>query len=510
MSWAALVDAAVLGTGRAQVPAAGTRAPLAAVALDDTDDQTRLLNYAAVLSRARRAGFRPSDPGSRSAPAPAEEDGRQQVTPDAERRLAGLLAAGHYELTAEWLGFLAGKRPPDVLLPALLTAAAARPRLRASLLPALGPLAVWLAGFNDEWAWAREGGPLPADLELAFQTGSSEERRALLRRLRTADQAAGRNLVASTWDTDSYRDRAAFVAILATGLSLEDEPLAERALADRRAEVRRAGADLLAALPGSRYSRRAAARAAAAAWVERTGRRRRLRVTIPDTATDEMLADGLEGPAAAGTRGQARLLRQLVAAAPARMWADHTGLEPAALLELARRTDWAGALRDGWTIAAIRDCHPDWLLALLSRRPAGGADQGSSQATPRRAAGRYTDRDLRLLAALPRAAREDWLAATADAPLLWAALEQLPAPWSGYLSDHLRVALATLARADPGPATGPRAIIRLAALRLEPPVAPQVGEREVADGLKAAWSDMLDTLATRAAIRRELAEELKS
>src|SRR5215469_1904186 len=85
-----------------------------------------------------------------------------------------------------------------------------------------------------------------------------------------------------------------------------------------------------------------------------------------------------------------------------------------------------------------------------------------------------------------------WLAATADAPLLWAALEQLPAPWSGYLSGHVRVALATLARADPGPATGPRAIIRLAALRLEPPVAPQVGEREVADGLKAAWSDMLD------------------
>jgi len=509
LNWAGLVDAAVLGTGRAQVPAAaGTCAALATAGLEDTDDQTRLLHQAAALSRARRAGFRPPARSDRSAPAPAADDGRPPVSLNAERRLAGLLAAGQYELAAEWLGHLDGRRPPDVLLPDLLTAAASRPRLRARLLPALGPLAGWLAGFNDEWAWARAAGPLPAGPALIWETGGGEDRRALLGMLRAADPAAGRNLVASTWETDSYRDRAAFVAMLTTGLSLDDEPLAERALADRRAEVRRAGAELLAALPGSRYSRRAAARAAAAVRVERAGLRTRIAVTIMEVVTAEMLADGIEGPRSGGMRERGELLRQLVAAAPAGMWAGHTGLDPAGLLALAHRTDWPNALRDGWTVAAIRDRDPEWVIGLLGHASAGGADPGGQPpGTPRRAAGRPTDHDLRLLAALPLAARQEWLAANPDSPLFWAALDQLPAPWSVRLSDQVRASLASLAAVARGHALGARAAVRLAASRLEPPIAPQLSTAEVADGLATAWDDMLAALTIRAAIRRELAEE---
>jgi uncharacterized protein DUF5691 len=496
VSWAGLVDAAVLGAGRSRVPAApGTCAALAAAGLDDTDDPTRLLHQAAALSRARRAGFRPPDVSDRPAPAPAGDDGRPPVPLNAERRLAGLLAAGQYDLAAEWLGHLDGRRPPDVLVPELLTAAAGRPGLRAALLPVLGPLAGWLAGFNDEWAWARAAGPLPDDPAPLWQTGSGEERRALLGRLRTADPAAGRNLVASTWEADSYRDRAAFVAMLATGLSLDDEPLAARALADRRAEVRGAAADLLAALPGSRYSRRATARAAAAVRVQRAGSRPRLELTIPQVVTAEMLADGIERTQSGGIREQGELLRQLVAAAPAGMWPGHTGLDPAALLALAYRTDWPGALRDGWTVAAVRDRDLDWVTGLL-----GHPSQW-------RAVDRPADHGLRLLAALPTAARERWLAANPDSPLFWPGLAQLTEPWSRRLSDQVRASLATLAQQAPGHAPGPRAAVRLAALRLEPPVAPAVDAAEVTDGLATAWGDMLAALTIRAAMRRELAEE---
>jgi len=155
VSWAGLVDAAVLGTGRAP-RVAGTWAPLDETGLDDTDDQTRLLHYAAALSRARRAGFRPPLCSERPAPAPAAPDGGPPVSFAAQRRLGDLLAAGQYDLVAEWLAHLAGRRPPDVLLPDLLTAAAGHPRLRASLSPALGPLAGWLAGFNEECVGARD------------------------------------------------------------------------------------------------------------------------------------------------------------------------------------------------------------------------------------------------------------------------------------------------------------------------------------------------------------------
>jgi len=158
-------------------------AELVAAGLNQDDDQTRLLNYSAALSRARRAGFRPPEAGARPAPDPADEDGKAPASLAAERRLAELLRAGEHDLTAEWLRLLAARdparRPPDVLLPALLTAAASRPQLRSTLLPVLGPLAAWLARRNDEWAWARgAGGP---DVASVWETGGIDDRRALAR-----------------------------------------------------------------------------------------------------------------------------------------------------------------------------------------------------------------------------------------------------------------------------------------------------------------------------------------
>src|SRR5262249_51096469 len=162
---------------------------------------------------------------------------------------------------------------------------------------------------------------------------------------RESDPAAGRELVAATWGVDSYRDRAAFLAMLAVGLSKDDQPLAERALADSRAEVRRIAADLLARLPGSRYSQRAVARAMgeagviAAVSIERKGRRQRLVLTVPERATQEMLADGVDGSPPRSTGVGAWLLQQVVAAAPVAFWPVYTGLEPGQLLELGDRTD---------------------------------------------------------------------------------------------------------------------------------------------------------------------------
>jgi hypothetical protein len=501
MSWTGLVNAAVMGTGRAaQLPGAA----LESIVLEAGDDQTRLLHSAAVMSRARRAGYRPPEADQSTAPVPAEDDHRPEVCPAAERRLAELLGAGDYDLVAEWLRCLAAldqpRRPPDVLVPALLSAASGRSELRASLPPVLGPLAKWLAGFNDEWTWA-SGTSVVHDVASAsggWETGGIDDRRALLGTLRRTDPAAGRELVAATWDVDSYRDRAAFLAMLAVGLSPDDEPLAERALTDRRAEIRRAAADLLARLTGSRYSRRAAARAAAAVRIERQGLRQKLVLTIPDTVTPEMQEDGVDGSPPRGTGASAWLLRQLVAAAPVAFWTEHTGLEPGELLALADRSDWTKPLRAGWTAAAVRDGDRAWLVALLDQPP-----------PDRPGADRHVTADLRLFTALDADARDAWLRANSGSPLFGAALEVLPAPWSVPLSDLVRRRLSSVARADPGYSAAPRALFRLAALRLEPPAPPDLDPDAVHDRLSASWNDMINTLSVRADMRRELSEEFE-
>jgi len=87
------------------------------------------------------------------------------------------------------------------------------------------------------------------------------------------------------------------------------------------------------------------------------------------------------------------------------------------------------------------------------------------------------------------------------------ALEALPASWSVPLSDLVRRRLSSVARADPGYSAAPRALFRLAALRLEPPAPPDLDPAAVHDRLSASWNDMINTLSVRADMRRELSEE---
>jgi Family of unknown function (DUF5691) len=505
--WTELVDAAVLGARRAALPGL---APVLAGLADQTEDErdgTGLLRRAAVASRARRAGYVAAEAADRPAPAPAPADDRPAVSLAARQRLGELLAAGRSELVTEWVRLLgrSGRRPPEALLPALLTSASGNEQLRLALAGVLGPAGAWLATTtaNPAWAWV-----LPSEDALQLDTWTTADHRArreLLERARQADPASGRELVAATWSSDGARDRAAFIAGLATGLSAEDEPLLNRALSDRSFEVRRVAAELLARLPGSEVAIRAADRAAAAVHVDRANRQ--FTVTPPTELTPEMAADGLQPGAKGGSaspggqppgapRGhRGWMLTQVVAAPPVAWWTEHTGLQPAGLLALAERTDWADALRNGWVMAAIRDADPAWILALLDlSRTRVGPDS------------------TQLMNALLPADLATWLAGR-PGDSLFEAFELVPGPWPRELSDAVREYVVRRLRADPealgryGQITQLRRLLRIAAARLEPPAPPQLEQAEVHPRLLDAWAELMNTLSVRAAMRRELEQE---
>jgi hypothetical protein len=300
--------------------------------------------------------------------------------------------------------------------------------------------------------------------------------------MRRADPAAGRELVASTWSGDSARDKTAFIAGLAVGLSSGDEQLLELALGDRRGEVRQAAAWLLAQLPDSAFAGRAKTRAAAAVGLQRTITGKRLTVSAPAEATPQMTDDCIEPRPPNGTGLRAWLLRQVVAGAPAAWWSQHLKASPVELLILAAQSEWASALELGWADAAVRDTDAAWLDALLDRS-AGGS--------------------LPVFQALSGAQRDAWLTRHPDSPL-YASLELVPSPWSTELSAVVRSRLAAMVRTDPGHT---RSLLRLAAMRLEPPVPPEVDRAEIHPQLQDSWVEMLGMLSIRAAMRRELAEE---
>ena len=154
-NWQAVLTAALIGTERSAVPPPPPGFPTG------DDPAAALLDHAALLTVARRAGRQPD----RAEPPPVPDtDPRPVVHPAAGRTLARILGGENSDLLVEWLAAAVARdlRPPPQFLPALLDRArrvsSANPdpdeaRLRGLIAAADGPRARWLAGLNPAWAY---------------------------------------------------------------------------------------------------------------------------------------------------------------------------------------------------------------------------------------------------------------------------------------------------------------------------------------------------------------------
>lgn len=307
---------------------------LVTAALIGTDRRTShepggLLDRAALLTAARRAGQLPA---AGEPPPPAADDPRRMPGRAATARLALMLRGTRSSLLPEWLTAAAarGQRPPDHLLPALLSLARATPAVRPLL--ASSPRARWLATLNPDWAFPEF---ITADDVRTWRFGKLAERRAYLTALRRADPAAARELI--TLDAPPT-ERAAFLAVLADRLSPDDEPLLERCLDDRAADVRAKAADLLTRLPTSAFTTRMSKRRSA------TLRGATVHPSEPDPR------DGITG--SPRTRVQEVMARAPLPPDPDQLLAADLG-------------EWTDPLVTGWVRAAIARRDPRWTTALI-------------------------------------------------------------------------------------------------------------------------------------------------
>jgi hypothetical protein len=327
----------------------------------------------------RRAGTLPA--GAKQSPFEVSpEEALPLSSSRAESFLQIILNGDYGEVLAEYLEGVSasGRRVSEAFLPALLDIGRRRSEIRPLLLSAGGERLRWLGGLNPDWSYANVGQSGLTDDELAqvWQTGSRSARLSILSELRLRDAVRGRDLVESTWKQEASADRASFIASLATGLSMDDEPFLESALADRSVEVGRSAADVLARLSESRYAQRMAVRAqAAVCFVKEDSQEWRIAVTLPERLDDGLKADRVEEKSANRLLGErAWLLCQIVGAAPLAIWeGGHMPAIPE-LIKCAEKSEWANALITGWSIALKR--HPDRIwLAELARHWLGRAEK---------------------------------------------------------------------------------------------------------------------------------------
>ncbi|HEU5417263.1 MAG TPA: DUF5691 domain-containing protein [Streptosporangiaceae bacterium] len=532
-----LVAAATVGLDRRPLRLAGLAGPAAAHAgvLDAADPAAALLEAAALLSSARRAGLRPA---SATPPAPAPADTTPALSAVASAILADALRSDP-ELAADLLAAAAaaGRRAAPPVLPELLDAAVRHRALRQPASAVLGERGRWLAGYREDWRRmmaavtdnsnsgtgigngtdisSGTGSHAGADNtnseeDESWRTGGRGERRAWLAALRRRDPAAARELLAAGWDTETGDDRADLLAVLAAGLSPADEPFLESALDDRKQAVRQVAGRLLAALPGSAFTARAIARGTAVLSVGRRGLRPVLTVTLPAERDAAAARDGVPAaPAGAVARGRAWLVIQYIAGVPLAEWTARLGLSPARLLALAVPGGFGAEVHAGWRKAAVTQRDAAWAAALLS----AAAAEADSAPPAARAAAASADTELAMV--LPSAERVAWaqriLSRAGPGPQAAAALAACRSPWPASLADAVLAQLARGARSG-RPSRGMLVILPLAARML-----PASGDRDYAADLRAlaltgpASGDLLSRLHRAAdviACRRRFLQEL--
>jgi hypothetical protein len=499
-TWAGVLASAMVGTARTGRQAGA------------------VLDAAAAQALHRRAGVA-LVPAVRP-PAPAPVDSAPTVGPAAAARIEDLLAldrtgrtvtrvrnlAGRLELLTEWLGAAAaaGRRLPAELVPALIDVARRHAQLRPSLGQVAGPLAGWLAAQRPEWSFAASAPAAEPTVDAGpdgeWELGSSPSRVAYLTGLRQRDPARARGLLEEVWAEEPPEHRAVLLAALATELSIEDETLLERALDDRRRQVREVALDLLSRLPGTGYADRMVTRAQDCVRLTGPGR---IGIRAPATCDRSMRRDGIAGRPPAGTGERAWWLEEILARTPLSVWP-----EPRRFLGRGVDGQWLATVLRGLARAAASQRDGAWAAALvdpLTPYEATNVDRGRRQ----------------LLEALYEALPADELAARASAVLRHGLVGtaavggmrifvRFPRPWPPAVAEAVFAAL------DAHPwHTGASAAVfelcELAALRLPADLAPRAVsllDRVRASNPSADPPPAAEQLATVVRYRYDMLQEL--
>ncbi|MCW3050894.1 MAG: hypothetical protein JWN14_64, partial [Chthonomonadales bacterium] len=404
--WQEALKIALIGTERQAPTSLASAEPISRLSAEwkPEEKERNLLRASGLLMAYRRAGYRPMQSGE-TPPAPAEPDEKPVVPGVVMQDLMAMVGGQYREALPEWLQIAAerGWRLPEEHLVELLEFGRGHPEMRPALLPLLGMRGRWLAAQNPDWHYALQFSLFEIEneweaeattteqTEQVWQTGTQEERVALLHRLRRSDPAWARALVESTWKQDASAERAEFVGTFTTGLNMEDEPFLENALTDKRKEVRVAAQHLLVCLPAARLGLRMWERVQALVRLQKVepasgepislwGRVRTLLtppsgpslseeivVELPTECDKAMIRDGIEAKTPyTNIADRTFWLTQMLQRIPLPLWSQQWERSAAEIVAANRSEDWEKTLLEAWTAVLRRSRDLEWAPLLFA------------------------------------------------------------------------------------------------------------------------------------------------
>jgi len=250
--WDHIINTALLGTDKRaisvnELPAAMEEAATQVQQNNSIDKEEQFLQIAAIAFNYRQCGIMPlQKEGVTITKADAEE--KQYGSALAMQTLKDILETESNSLLQFWLQECMAKGKiviPD-LIPVLFNTAVQQKKLQNMVVACCGKRGEWLSRFNSDWNFSTAA----TDEEL-WQTGSLEQRKAVLQQLRQSDQAKAREWLQQAWPQEDANTKTELLPLLSLNIGEEDIAFLESLSREKSKKVKDEALKLLKQVPGS-------------------------------------------------------------------------------------------------------------------------------------------------------------------------------------------------------------------------------------------------------------------
>ena len=249
--WNKIVKTALMGTAKKPLEPADFDNDLCTVlstihSNEKIDSEEKFLQSASLVFNYRQAGVTALNRDVEITI--AEEETLLYCSDFANQVLKDILFEESNPLLKIWLFECANRNQlvhPE-WLPTLFDNAIQQKQLRNLVETCGGNRGRWLSKFNCEWNF----GVNISDDEL-WQTGTFEQRRNVLAKIRVNESSKAREWIQQTWQQENAATKQAFLEVLETNLSIEDVDWLETLTTDKSSKVKDEALRLLKLIPES-------------------------------------------------------------------------------------------------------------------------------------------------------------------------------------------------------------------------------------------------------------------
>jgi hypothetical protein len=370
-SWNNIVHTAMMGTGKRQINETSLPEGLkqSAQALKENFDnqEEQFLGLASLVFNYRQCGVIPfAIQEVKETKAEAEEQAYANEL--AHQVLHDIIQEDSDGLLSVWLQWCSHQNKivlPEAI-PVLMEIAVKNKALQQLVLQCTGKRGEWLATFNDRWRF----GDTHTKEEM-WQTGTLEQRKKVLQRIRKEDAAKGLAILQSVWSQENAATKSELLKQLVPGLSQDDVPWLETLLSEKSEKVKDTATELLKRIPYSnivqQYSK--ALRSSIALKEGRKilgiGSKYSLILALPPSFDEAIFKSGIEKLSNQKKfSDQEYIVYQLIEKVPPRSWQDWLQLDVdsiIALLKNDRNRKFLPALGSAASLFA----DSEWLKAII-------------------------------------------------------------------------------------------------------------------------------------------------